>query len=632
MKMRPPAVPIINLDPYFSMWTEHTDFSRVMHWTGMPNTLVGSVTVDGAPWYFLGHSAVSQEKNVLDFARMEIDGFSTVMYFTNSFLEVKVHFTSPVLPDSLYYASRPVGYCKVSCRVLDGKEHTISVRFSASEELVLNQRGEGRVGAEPVSIDGLTAIRMGNLKQQPLSRCGDNLRIDWGYFYMGFRGSGSVGQQEIDGMFGIYGEKPLEESEALFFFAYDDVYSVQYFGKHLQAYWKKDGKTITQAISEAVEEYDCLLEKCNGFSKKMYSQAVRAGNEKYAEMLLLSLRQIMAAHKLVVNEQGENLYISKECFSCGASATVDVTYPSSPFFMLYNTELLKGMIRPVMAYANSPEWDKDYAPHDIGYYPHLDGQIYGVIRSAPVVIQEHRQMPVEECGNLLILFAAICKQEGTAAFAEPHLNTLEKWSNYLIQYGLDPENQLCTDDFAGHLAHNVNLSIKAIMGLAGYSLIQQQMGNAQKAQELMQTARQYAQSVVERAKNEDGSCRLAYDLPGTFSLKYNAIWDLIWDTKLFPGSFFDGELTRYEAELLPYGVPLDSREKYTKSDWTVWVASMAKDKEHFCKLTDPLWSAYNTMRTYVPMTDWFYCDTSHMVAFRHRSVQGGLFIKLMMSE
>ena len=210
------------------------------------------------------------------------------------------------------------------------------------------------------------------------------------------------------------------------------------------------------------------------------------------------------------------------------------------------------------------------------------------------------------------------------------MDTIRLWSKYLIKYGLDPENQLCTDDFAGHLAHNVNLSIKAVMGIAGFSRILDRIGETEEAEEMMKVAREYAASIVERAKNDDGSYRLAYDKPDTFSLKYNSIWDKMWGTGLFPKEFYEGEVARYKKELLPYGVPLDSREKYTKSDWLVWAASLADSKEDFTLLVDSLWASYNTMRTRVPMTDWYYADTSHMTGFRHRTVQGGLFIKLML--
>ena len=90
------------------------------------------------------------------------------------------------------------------------------------------------------------------------------------------------------------------------------------------------------------------------------------------------------------------------------------------------------------------------------------------------------------------LFAAICDAEDSTAFAEPFLPTLKTWSKYLIEYGYDPEDQLCTDDFAGRLAHTVNLSIKAIMGIAGLSRILARMGAAEEAAALMAAAGDYS--------------------------------------------------------------------------------------------------------------------------------------------
>jgi transcriptional regulator with XRE-family HTH domain len=152
----------------------------------------------------------------------------------------------------------------------------------------------------------------------------------------------------------------------------------------------------------------------------------------------------------------------------------------------------------------------------------------------------------------------------------------------------------------------------------------------EESERLMKIARDYAASLMERAKNSDGSFRLAYDKPETFSLKYNAVWDKIWKTGLFPEEFYRGEIERYKKEMLPYGVPLDSREKYTKSDWTVWAACLAENKEDFDFIVSSLWRAYNTTRSHWPLSDWLWCDTSECIMFRHRTVQGGLFIKLMM--
>ena len=230
---------------------------------------------------------------------------------------------------------------------------------------------------------------------------------------------------------------------------------------------------------------------------------------------------------------------------------------------------------------------------------------------------------------MIILVAALADADGNADFALRYLPLLERWIHYLEQYGEDPAYQLCTDDFAGHLAHNVNLSIKAIMGLAGYSRILSRLGREAESAEWMEKARAYADSLLRRAANDDGSYRLAFDRPGTFSLKYNAVWDKLWGTGLFPAEFFAGELARYRREAKPYGVPLDSREAYTKSDWLHWAACLSDSREEFAFFTDLLWQAYHTMRTRVPMTDWYYTDTSEMRGFQHRTVQGGLYLRLL---
>ncbi len=622
MKMRAPALPIINIDPYFSVWAQESVFDTLVHWTGSDNTILGRVFVDGEEYRFLGDNTGKTKTPEMEIESIDTDAFSTVITYKNDKIKLTVHFTSPTLIDDLYYVSRPVAYCKVSYTSLDGDTHNVKVKFSCSEELVLNKKGEGRAYSRKVDIDGMSVIKMGNGEQNILSRSGDDIRIDWGYLYLGVVGEAEVDNEVFDEMYAVYCQKELDD-DALFVFAYDDMESIVYFKENLKAYWKKDGKTITEAISEAVKDYDELLKKCNEFSAKVKADATAKGGEEYAELLLLAYRQVMAAHKLVVDNEGNNLFISKECFSNGCAATVDVTYPSAPMFLLYNPELLKGMLRPVFRYASTDEWEYDFAPHDVGQYPILNGQVYAENRL-------ECQMPVEECGNMIILVAAICDAENDVSFAKAHIDTLDKWSQYLIRYGLDPEHQLCTDDFAGHLAHNVNLSIKAIMGIAGYSRILAKLGETKKAEEMMAIAKDYAKSLVKNAVNSDGSYRLAYDKPETFSLKYNSVWDKIWKTDLFPTEFYQGEIARYKKEMLPYGVPLDSREKYTKSDWLVWAACLAESKEDFEEIVHPLWQAYNTMRTRVPMTDWYFCDTSHMRGFQHRTVQGGLYIKLML--
>lgn len=617
--MRYPMIPLITIDPYFSVWCKDKLYGETSeHWTNRPNTIVGTLTVDGKKYCFWGKSedAYMAQKSV------ELDALSTTFVFTNEEVELTAKFTSPLIATDLYLSSRPVSYLKLSWVSLDGKAHDVKAKISVSEELALHLAGESRVLSNVVDVDGLSCIRMGNGKQDVLWRCGDNVRIDWGYFYLCTKGEAHLGTEVVDGKYAVFAERKIKD-EQLFLFAYDDISSMVYFGKHLKAYWCHNGQTIEQAISLAADEYEELAEKCQKFAGELSKTATEKGSAAYAELLALAYRQVMAAHKLVVDEDGNNLYISKECFSNGCGGTVDITYPSAPMYLYYNTELLKGMLRPIFKYAATDAWQFDFAPHDVGQYPHLNGQVY-------LNNKREGQMPVEECGNMIILVDAVCRKDRDYRFAEQNMELLSQWYHYLVEFGEDPENQLCTDDFAGHMSHNCNLSLKAIMGIAGYGDILRNLGRGNEADDAMEIAKRYVASFLERAKNEDGSYRLAYDRPGTFSLKYNCIWDKVWKTNLFPQSFYDGEIVRYLKECLPYGVPLDCRAKYTKSDWLLWAACMAGKQEDFSFLVHKLWSAYDVMHSRVPMTDWYHADIAQQSGyFQNRTVQGGLFMKLL---
>lgn len=617
--MRFPMIPLITIDPYFSVWCQDKLCGEVsQHWTNRPNTIQGVLRIDGQNYCFWGKS----EDPYMEQKSVEVDALSTTFVLESGGVELTAKFTSPLIATDLYLSSRPVSYLKLSYVCTDGKQHDVKVKISVSEELALHQAGESRVLSDVVDMEELSCIRMGNGIQKVLWRSGDNVRIDWGYFYLCARGKADLGTEVLDGKYAIYAEKKMEFEE-LFLFAYDDISSIEYFGKQLKAYYAKAGQTIHQAIQQATVEYESLSATCDAFARELQKTATQKGGAEYAELLALAYRQVMAAHKLVVDDEGNNLYISKECFSNGCGATVDVTYPSAPMYLYYNPELLKGMLRPIFKYARSEAWKFDFAPHDVGQYPLLNGQVY-------CNNELKGQMPVEECGNMIILVDAICRRERNYQFATQNLDLLRKWYHYLVTYGEDPDNQLCTDDFAGHMNHNCNLSLKAIMGIVGFADILQNLGEADEGKKAMQTAKAYVASFLERAQNEDGSYRLAYDQPGTFSLKYNCIWDKVWKTNLLPQSFYDGEMNRYKKECLPYGVPLDCRAKYTKSDWLLWAACMADKTEDFNFLVHKMWSAFDVMHSRVPMTDWYHADIAQQSGyFQNRTVQGGLFMKLL---
>jgi hypothetical protein len=320
------------------------------------------------------------------------------------------------------------------------------------------------------------------------------------------------------------------------------------------------------------------------------------------------------------------LIFPKENFSNGCISTVDVIYPASPFFFLFSAALTKAVLQPIFAYAASPRWKFPFAPHDLGTYPLATGQVYGGGEK-----NEEDQMPVEETGNMIIMTTVLAKMEGNANYAQANWPVIEKWSEYLLSKGFNPENQLCTDDFAGHLAHNINLSAKAIIALGCYSKLCEMTGRKDKASEIRNKAESMAKNWVSQATEGDHT-RLAFDQTGTWSQKYNLVWDRILGLNLFPNEVIQREIQYYKTRQAEFGLPLDNRERYTKNDWITWTATMADKPEDFRVLFDPIYHFADCTPQRVPVSDWYITDNAYMVGFQARSVVGGFFIKMLSDQ
>jgi hypothetical protein len=575
--------------------------------------------------------------------------------FEGAGVRVELEFLTPALPSKLDVLARPATYLTWRVSATDGKNHQAAIYFDAGADIAVNIR-EQPVAWSRYRSGGLDVLRAGSEQQPVLAKSGDNLRIDWGYLYVtappgdgsqnavtfrpeamkAFAAGGRLSDSDTLETFAPYGQPVAVLAESFdlgsvsagavsrhLVMAYDDEFSIAYLERRLRPYWRRNGEGAAEMLETALRDYDSLESECKNFDRELLDDLRKEGGEKYAQLCALAYRQTLAAHKLTADVEGTPLYFSKENFSNGSIDTVDVTYPSSPFFLLFNPRLLEGQLKPVLDYASLPRWRFPFAPHDLGRYPLANGQQYGGGEKT-----EENQMPVEESGNMLLMIAAMEQINGNAEFAGRYWPLLSKWAEYLKSKGLDPENQLCTDDFAGHLAHNANLSIKAILALAAYGKLAGMLGHADVQSEYQQLARDYAQRWVEM-DSDGGHYRLAFDRPGTWSQKYNLVWDKLLDLHLFSAEVAQKELTFYVSHENEYGLPLDNRADYTKIDWLTWTASLASDPAQFEEIFDRAYRFANESSSRVPLTDWYDTKTAKQVGFQARSVVGGMFIRML---
>ena len=633
MNMRLPAYPLITIDPFCSIWSPGDELNRVdtVLWNDISKKMLGYIKIDGVSRRFLGKGHASDEY----VWQTDIDVTPLITTYTLESIEIrlKVKFWSPLFLDDFTQLALPVGFIDYEVESIDGKEHELEVHLSLHEEFcgekpaVRIYKSHGNYGV------------IYNKEQKPLGYSGDCVDADWGYYYL-------CGEEVVTHEASYYRLESIHRGKGSHFtatdmIAFDDVSSIEYMGRTLKCIWTEKYKDIFEVVDYCKENHQKLYEKALTWNDRLLKDAEGFG-EDYQKIISAAYRQVLSAHKLVRDTDGKILYFSKECLSNGCMNTADVTFPAVPLFLLYAPELLPGMMDAIFEFATLPVWKFPFSPHDIGLYPLGDGQNYGcereyhklkaqrtIYQKGPDdnVYDEEGQMPVENSGNMIIMCYAYYLMTGNLNYIQKHYGALKQWAEYLLVKGDCTDLQLCTDDFAGMFKGNINLAIKAAIAIAAFGKLAELCGES--GDSYYEDARAKARYIEEAGRDGD-HLAVAFATKPSWSLKYNLIWDKLFQLNLFSAKLYEDEMALYLREEKSYGVPLNSLRNFTKSDWLMWVSTLDASGEVTGRFAKTMVKTLADMKSRVPFTDFYSAtDGNWMHLMCHRTVQGGLWMPVL---
>ena len=575
---RPPSVPLITSDPYLSVWSDSSKLTdtNTVHWSGTQQSLVSLIRIDGVSYRLMGDDPAS----LAAFPQISVQVLPTrsIYNFDNGHVHVTMTFMQPALPTDLNAISLPLSYITWDVHSVDGRSHAVQVYDSTSSQLAVNTTSQV-VAWQRGSTDGMTTLRAGTTAQTYFTPAGDQVRIDWGYVYAAAdstQSSSSIGYDthEINTFtakgaltntddnaavpravsnnqpvlafafnFGTVGTAIVERHVIV---AYNEVYSVNYFGEYLTPYWARNGTTVEQMLGQAQDNYSSYVSKCTAFDNSLMNDLTSEGGSQYAKITALAYRQTFAGMGLAADPNGQPLLFPKENTSNGDIATVDVLFPLMPQLLLFSPTLAKAALEPILDFSSSSLWTNSYAPHDLGTYPNALGQGTGS--------DGNETMPVETSADMIIMIDAIAKEEGSSEFADRYWSLITTWANYLKPLAATSGSQLTTNDFLGNINDSTNLSVKSIVALGAYAQLCTLHGDATDAATFTSAAQSdvtYWLSHANGGTAAGGYTQYLFseDMSNIGVQLYNLVMDQVLGTSLFPSSVAASDISYAESVL-----------------------------------------------------------------------------------
>lgn len=679
---RPPAIPLAVKSPYMNTWLEVGSDDGgssggnlagywPRFWAGpQPSSDVagphGSVTgwsglikVDGTTYTWMGAPevngvfppVVTQESFEYTSQR------STFIMNVNGKISMNVTFISPLTPTDLMRQSVIGTYLDVSVVAIDGATHSIDLYADTSAEWVSIHATDVAQWSYTVN-NGIASHQSSKQSQSEFNADYADDASHWGNWYWSTAAvSGMTYQSGADvtvrGNFINNGVLPnsqdsnyraINDDYPVFGFAnslgnvgttpVSTLYTIVHAQQNAIYFNGANGDTAVPSLWTSYWSadldmvhffYNDWVNKVGAIDHHFAVDSLAVGGQDYLTITSLSARQAFGAVQLCGTTSKPYLFL-KEISSDGNIQTVDVLFPAMPIFLYSNPILVKYLLDPLFENQEANKFPQTYAMHDLGpNYPRAIGHPTG----------DGEYMPLEECGNMIIATLAYSQQNNDIAYLSQHYNILKQWTGYLVDEALIPAGQLSTDDFQGQLANQTNLALKGIIGIEAMSVIAQKTGNTADSTNFHNIATDYItkwQSYAVVTTANPPHTNLAYQEPDSHGLLYNLYADRLLGTNLVPQSIYDMQSTFYPTVAETYGVPLDTRNVVTKSDWQMWVAAIASDTTK-AMFISKLANWINATPTNRALTDLYNTQTGDFAdgPFIARPVAGGHFALLALN-
>ncbi|KAI0265444.1 DUF1793-domain-containing protein [Gloeopeniophorella convolvens] len=659
----PPAVPLAVRSPYLSTWLPQGAGTALnaawpTFWTGQITGWAGYVSVDGQAYNFLGdpggvNGALKAVQKSFTFTSTQ-----SVFVMTAGPIDLTATFLSPVEPTDLVKQSTPFSYLALSAASNDGNSHSVQVYTDISAEWA---SGDNSLTVNWTTTTGSVLTHQVQLENQSVfTENADH--IQHGSVFYSTTSSPSatfqtgqdivVRQQFVTShvLAGTQDKnfRAVSDDWPVFAFAHDlgsvtaptnpVVFTVglvrdpaiEYIvaggaSQSRSLYFWSQFSTVSSAISSFIGDYGNALNRANNFDGLVQRDASKVSGN-YASIVALSIRQALGATEITISKTSggafntsDVLMFMKEISSDGNVNTVDVIFPAWPAFLYLNPTLGKYLLLPLFEYQATGQYPNKWSVHDMGAsYPRALGHNDG----------KDEAMPLEESGNMLIMTLSYTLRTGDTSLIKTYSSLLSQWTQFLVAEALIPANQISTDDFAGSLANQTNLAIKGIIGIRAMAQIANMLGDALQSQNYTIIATSYASQWENFALSSDKThLTLSYGDDSSWGLAYNLFADKLLGFNLFPASIYQTQAAWYSTHGNAFGVPLDTRHTYTKSDWQIFTAAMLASTS--TSVRDQLVNGVHAFASDAlasntePFGDWYETSNGATEGFRARPVVGG---------